>query len=130
MKSVGKILKFLGVFVVLAILIWAVVDNYSLIFSKKVTGEITAVERIDLPVALIARTNTDINNKVFSFAVGIRDLKTGEIYTASSEERPWAAAQKGQCAEAEFFPYPPWDFKRKGTYFGAQLLKLYDCAKN
>ncbi|MGE5086707.1 MAG: hypothetical protein ACM3MG_10435 [Bacillota bacterium] len=129
MRTVVKFLKFILVFVVLVGAGWVLIANYSIIFSKTVVGEITAVERVELPVALIARAGGEINEKVFSFAVGIKDLNTGEIFTASSEDRQWAVAQKGQCAEAVFLPYPPWQLSKKGTYFGARLVRLYECAK-
>jgi hypothetical protein len=98
-------------------------------FSKTVAGEITGVERVEIPVALVARGDGDITSKVFSFAIGIKDLKTGEIYTASSEDRQWAVAEKGQCTEAVFLPYPPWQFTKKDTYFGARLVRLFECGK-
>lgn len=101
--------------------------NYSVIFSKTVVGEITAVERVEIPVALMSRTDSDITSKVFSFAIGIRDAQTGEIFTASSEDRQWAVAQVGKCAEAVFLPHPPWNLTKKGTYFGARLVRLNDC---
>ena len=127
MKTFVKFLGFLLGLSVLGLLTWAVLANYSVIFSKTVIGEITAVEKVELPVALMTNRDGDINAKVFSFAVGIKDKKTGEIYTASSEDRQWAVAQKGQCVEAEFLPHPPWEFTKKGTYFGARMIKLSDC---
>ncbi|MDG0816390.1 hypothetical protein [Bdellovibrio svalbardensis] len=127
MAAITKFLKILVVFVILGVIAWAVIENYSVIFSKSIKGEITAVERVELPVALIARAGGDINEKVFSFAIGIKDLKTGEIYTASSEDRQWAVAQKGQCAEAVFLPYPPWKFTKRDTFFGARLVRLFEC---
>lgn len=127
MTAIKKFLKILSIFVILGVVAWVVVENYSVIFSKTVNGEITAVERVEIPVALISRSNSEINEKVFSFAVGIKDLKTGEINTASSEDRQWAVAQKGQCAEAVFLPYPPWKFSKKDTYFGARLVRLFEC---
>lgn len=101
--------------------------NYSVIFSKTVRGEITAVERVEIPVALMSRSDNDITSKVFSFAIGIKDRQTGEIFTASSEDRQWAVAQVGKCAEAVFLPYPPWNFTKKDTYFGARLVRLNEC---
>lgn len=127
MTAIIKFSKVLLVLIVLGVIAWVLVDNYSVIFSKSVVGEITGVERIELPVAFVTRPGADINNKLFSFAIGIKDRHTGEIYTASSEDRQWAVAQKGQCAEAQFLPYPPWELSKKGTYFGARLLKLYEC---
>ncbi|WP_253696733.1 hypothetical protein [Bdellovibrio bacteriovorus] len=129
MATIWKFTKFvLGLVLVIA-LVWVVMANYSVIFSKTIIGEITAVERVELPVALVTRAEGDITSKVFSFAIGIKDSKTGEIYTASSEDRQWAVAQKGQCAEAVFLPYPPWQFTKKDTFFGARLVRLYECAK-
>lgn len=122
-----KFFKTLSILVLLTIILWIVMANYSVIFSKSVNGEITAVERVEIPVALMASRSGDVTSKVFSFAIGIRDVKTGEIYTASSEDRQWAVAQQGQCAEAVFLPYPPWNFTKKDTYFGARLVKLFDC---
>ena len=129
MKAIVKYLKGLLVVLILILILWAVVSNYSVIFSKDVQGEITGVERVEIPVALMAHSDANITSKVFSFAIGIKDLKTGEIYTASSEDRQWAVAQKGQCAEAKFLPYPPWELTKKDTYFGARLVKLYECPK-
>ncbi|WII71178.1 hypothetical protein QJS83_11975 [Bdellovibrio sp. 22V] len=129
MATIWKFTKFIIVLVVIVGLAWIVLANYSVIFSKTVVGEITGVERVELPVALVTRANSDITSKVFSFAIGIKDMKTGEIYTASSEDRQWAVAQKGQCAEAVFLPYPPWEFTKKDTFFGARLVRLYECPK-
>lgn len=111
------------------LVVWGVLANYSVIFAKSVIGEVTGVEKVELPVALMARSDGDITSKVFSFAIGIKDAKTGEIYTASSEDRQWAVVEKGQCAEAKFLPYPPWEFSKQGTFFGARLVKLYECVK-
>lgn len=130
MNAIIKYLKGLALFLLILIILWAVAANYSVIFSKDVQGEITGVERVEIPVALMQSAGAnDINAKVFSFAIGIKDMKTGEIYTASSEDRQWAVAQKGQCAEAKFLPYPPWDLSKKDTFFGARLIKLYECPK-
>ena len=130
MATIWKFTKFVIILIVLALICWAVLANYSVIFSKTVIGEITAVERVEIPVALMSnRSDSDITAKVFSFAIGIRDAKSGEIFTASSEDRQWAVAQVGKCAEAVFLPYPPWQFTKKDTYFGARLVRLNDCAK-
>ena len=129
MGTIFKFLKFILLFVVLVGVVWALIANYSIIFSKTVIGEVVAVERVELPVALLARAGGEINEKVFSFAMGIKDAKTGEISNATSEDRQWAIVQKGQCAEAVFLPYPPWQLSKKGTYFGARLIRLYECPK-
>lgn len=129
MATIWKFTKFVLVLFVVVGLLWIVLANYSVIFSKTVIGEITGVERVEIPVALVSRSDSDITSKVFSFAIGIKDIKSGDIYTASSEDRQWAVAQPGQCAEAVFLPYPPWEFTKKGTYFGARLVRLYECPK-
>jgi hypothetical protein len=129
MKKMMGYLKGLLVLIVVCFALWAIGANYSVIFSKHVVGTVTAVERVNLQVALMTnQPGADLNSsKAFSFAVAIKDAKTGEIFTASSEDRQWAVVQKGQCAEAEFLPYPPWELTRKGTYFGARLVKLSEC---
>jgi hypothetical protein len=102
------------------------VRYYDYVFSRSVHGAILRVERVSDPGALIANGAAVPATQLFSFAVAIKDEK-GEIHTASSEDRQWAVAQPGQCAEARFFPYPPWQFDKSGTYHGARLLKLSDC---
>ncbi len=126
MATIWKLLKLLVGLAIVGSLLWIIAVNYSVIFSKTVRGEVTAIERVEIPVALVSR-GEDISSKVFSFAVGIKDEKTGEIFTASSEDRQWAVVRPGQCAEAVYLPYPPWDFRRKGTYYGARLVNLSDC---
>jgi len=101
---------------------------YPYIFSKDVNGEIVKVERVSQNEAIITNGQNIPASQMFSFAVAIRDEK-GEIFTASSEDRQWAVAQTGQCVEAKFYPYAPWELDKSGTYHGARLLKLSDCAK-
>lgn len=102
--------------------------GYPYIFSRVITGEITGAKQVLESMAVIPTTETtsQIPNKVFSFAIAIRDMKSGEIVTGSSEDRQWAAVKEGQCAKVEFFPYPPWQLNKAGTYFGVRLLSLYD----
>jgi hypothetical protein len=101
------------------------VRYYSYIFAKTITGEIVKVERVNQNEAIITGRPV-APMQLFSFAVAIRDEK-GEIHTASSEDRQWAVAQAKQCATAKFFPYPPWDLDKAGTYYGARLVRLFDC---
>ncbi|QDK45767.1 hypothetical protein DOM22_11720 [Bdellovibrio sp. ZAP7] len=129
MATLSKILKSVLGFVLLVAIVWVVLANYSVIFSKTVVGEVINVERVELPVALIARAGGELNEKVFSFAISIKDDTTNELFAATSEDRQWAIVQKGQCAEAVYLPYPPWELKKRGTYFGARLVKLYECPK-
>lgn len=122
MKSM---LKSLIVLVVLLGLGFIFVNYYSYIFSEKIEGVVERVERVQLNVSLMSDTTT-INPSLYSFAVGIK-TKSGEIKTSSAEDRQWAVVEKGKCAEARFYPYPPWDFDKSGTYFNARLIKYFDC---
>lgn len=105
------------------------INFYSYIFSRRVVGVIEKVEKIQLDVALMQTdSNQKLNPQLFSFAVAIKET-SGEIVTASAEDRQWAVAQAGQCAEAVYYPYPPWRLDKANTYFGARLEKLTDCQK-
>ncbi len=127
MAKIKKVLVSILSFVLIVVLGYLVVANYSLIFSKTIKGEIVSVKSVELPVALMTRAKDTITSEVFSFAIAIRDAETGEIYTAKSEDRQWAVVAPGQCAESVFLPYPPWDLRRRGTFFGARLIGLRDC---
>ncbi|MGZ3791622.1 MAG: hypothetical protein ACXVCP_04700 [Bdellovibrio sp.] len=129
MKLISKFIKILIGIVLTAGLLYIFVANYSVLFSKSVIGEVVGVERVETPFTVVARGTNDLNPKLFSFAVAIRDEKAKEIFTASAEDRQWAVVQKGQCAEAVYLPYPPWELTKKGTYFGARLIRLFDCLK-
>lgn len=123
--------KALGVFILFLVLAGAsaiLINYYPYLFAKKVQGEVIGVERVTQPAAIINNgTGVPTSTQMFSFAVAIRDSKSGEIVTGSSEDRQWAVVQKGQCAVAKFFPYPFWHLDKSGTYFGARLIQLFDC---
>lgn len=104
------------------------VNYYSYIFAKRVQGEVVGIKYLSDNMAIVATqdSNAPPSSKVFSFAVAIKDRKTGEIYTSSSEDRQWGVVKEGQCASAKFFPYPPWKFDKDGTYFNARLESLYE----
>ncbi|HEX4926169.1 MAG TPA: hypothetical protein VFV50_18895 [Bdellovibrionales bacterium] len=104
---------------------YVLINYYSFVFARTVTGEIVAVEKITDNTAILSGRQVD-PSQLFSYAVAIKGLD-GEIVTASSEDRQWAVAQKGQCAEAKFYPYPPWDLDKAGTYHNARLRRLFDC---
>ncbi len=128
----GKIKKYVNILAVMAILLLlaiGLVSNYSYIFSRHVVGVVENVERINLNVSLLqggVEANEKLNRELFSFAVAIKEA-SGEIVTASAEDRQWAVVKPGQCAESIYYPYPPWDLKKSGTFYGARLLKLSDC---
>ena len=108
---------------------YAIFRFYPYIFAKSVNGHILNIERVTAPDAIIASGRAIPPEQLFSVAVSIKD-SAGEIHTASSEDRQWAVAQTGQCAEAKFFPHPPWNLQKSGTYFGARLLRLYECTNS
>jgi hypothetical protein len=113
----------------LGIAAFVCIKFYEFVFAKTISGEIVKVERVNQNQSLITGGNRPVPaEQLFSFGVAIRGTG-GEIHTASSEDRQWSVAQPGQCAEARFFPYPPWDLQAAGTYHNARLLKLYDCPK-
>ncbi len=107
---------------------YGLVNFWPYIFAKDISGPVVKVEKLMEPMAIITRQEP--SSKIFSFAVAVKDEKTGEIFTASTEDRQWAAVQgEGLCVEAKFLPYPPWQFDKAGTYHGARLLKLWTCAE-
>lgn len=102
---------------------------YPYIFSVKVDGVLQKVERVQLNVSLMQTTGNmseAMNPQLFSFAVAIR-TDNGEIVTASAEDRQWAAAQIGNCVTATYYPYPPWQLDKSGTYHNARLDRQYEC---
>ncbi len=105
------------------------VRYYGFIFARTIKGKIVKVERVSSIGTLITQGGGgDVPTaQLFSFAVAIKDDHSNEIHTASSEDRQWAVAQTGQCAETKFFPYAPWQLDKAGTYYGARLVKLFDC---
>ena len=102
---------------------YSVIRFYSYLFAVKVEGKIISVERVTEPTAILGSVPS---SQVFSFAVAIKN-EEGEIFTASSEDRQWAVTKTDMCVVAKFFPYPPWEFDKGGTYFGARLIKIKEC---
>lgn len=129
MKIWMMIKKYLFLLTLVVFLIWIFVFNWSFVFKKRIVGEVVAVEKVSGVMTVITSANAPINPQVFSFSVALKDLKTSEIHMASSEDRQWAAVQKGNCVIAAFFPYPPWNFTKGMTAHNARLLKNYEnCA--
>lgn len=132
-ETVLAMAKKLFVFLIVVIVIFIFYFGYPYIFSRKVTGEITGVKHLIENMTLMTATGDSKSqppSQIFSFAVGVKDRKTGEIVTGSTEDRQWGVAQPGQCATAEFFPYPPWQLSKAGTYYGVRLLHLYENCKD
>lgn len=101
---------------------------YSYIFAKNLEGQIQRVERVNQQEMVIANGANIPPSQLYSFAISIKDA-SGEIHTASSEDRQWAVVQPGQCVKAKFLPYPPWNLEKSGTFYGARLLQLSECKK-
>lgn len=126
-------LKKLGLFLVILVIFGGLgagfVWGYPYIFAKTIDGVVERVERVNLNVALMQSTgnpNEKFNSELYSFAVAIRS-PDGVIHTASAEDRQWAAVSTGVCVKAKFFPYPPWQLDKSGTYYGARLLESRVC---
>lgn len=102
---------------------------YSFIFSRKVKGVVVDVQKVEMSNAIVSRIGRNESGDLpylHSFAIAVKE-DSGEIVTASSEDRQWAVVKAGQCVEAKYFPYPPWNLEKSGTYYGARLTKLEDC---
>jgi hypothetical protein len=125
MQQFTSLLKRLVILLVLIGIGFVVVTQYSFIFSKTVRGEAIRVERMVDPAVMVGGRFD--SSKVFAFAVAIREPDKGEIFTSASEDSQWAVVGKGQCVEAVFYPYPPWNFAKARTYFNARLVQMYDC---
>lgn len=108
---------------------FGLINFYPYIFVRNVIGVIENIDRVSNPMAIMAGGQMPSKEILFSYAVAIKE-NNGEIVTASSVDRQWAVAEKGKCAEAKYYPYPPWELDKSGTYYNARLLKLYDCPKN
>lgn len=120
-----KVFKLSFILIALIVLVVVFVNFYSYIFSRRVEGRVEGIKRVNQELAILGGATVPAS-QLFSFAVAIKE-PSGEIVTASAEDRQWAVVKEGQCAEAIYYPYPPWQLSKSGTYFGARLIKLYDC---
>lgn len=128
MNKIKSSLKVFFGFAVLAAALFVFFEFYPYLFAKNIKGVISKVERVDVNVSLL-QNNSDtskLSPQLFSFAVAIKTAD-GEIFTASAEDRQWAAVSEGLCVTAKFFPYPPWKLDKAGTYYGARLLESRVC---
>ena len=123
MAFINRFLKGLLLLLVLIGCGWFLIANWSWVFSKRVKGEIIEVERVTSPTAIFGKAT---EAQIYSYSVLIKG-QDGKLYSSSSEDRQWAVAKIGYCVEALLFRYPPWDFKKGNTYFGARLEQLEIC---
>ena len=89
-----------AVWIVLILLIlsaagFVVVNYYGYLFAKEVSGEITGVERVTEATAIVGSTGLP-PNQLYSYAIAIKDHKSGEIVIASSEDRQRNGTHRGR----------------------------------
>lgn len=131
MQFLKFFLKSLAGVIVLGLLVWVFIFNWSFVFKKRVVGEVSTVEKVNPGfVVATATPNNTIPGQAFSFSIAIKDLNTGEIHMASSEDRKWAAVQPGNCVIAAYYPYPPWRFEKGTTDFNARLIQNFQSCDN
>lgn len=127
MKKIGL---WISVFLALGLFFgaggWIVYHYYPFIFARNVIGPVLSIERVELGSSVLS-TKGDLPQQIFSFAVAVRDHRTREILTSSTEDRAWATIERNHCVEARFFPHPPWNFEKTGTFMRARLQKRFDC---
>lgn len=118
-------LRLFAVTLTVALAVFVYVQYYSFLFSRSVSGEVVDVVRVTEPQAIVGTLSAP---QLFSFAIAIKE-PSGEIVTSSSEDRQWAVVRQGMCVEAVYYPYPPWNLSKAGTFYNARLIKLMECAK-
>ncbi len=120
----GRFIKIILVVIVLTGILVLVINNYSWVFSKTVSGEIVDVERVTDPTAILSsRASAE---QMYSYSILIHG-DDGHLYTASSEDRQWQVVKKGYCVEAVLFRYPPWHLDKANTFFNARLKDVRMC---
>ncbi len=124
-QTVKNVIWSFGGFVLLGLVAYVLINYWTYIFAKTISGTVLRVERVTELTALINSPQAD-PTQMYSFAVAVRDEK-GEIWTASGDDRKWAVVQANQCVEARFYPYPPWELGKSGTYNNARLIRIFDC---
>lgn len=125
MQVLFKIIKRAFLLIFILFIGWMFLYNWSFVFKKRVVGEVSTIENVNNGIAVIANNARPLNPQVFSYSVAIKDLDSGEIHMASSEDRKWGAVQPGNCVVAAFFPYAPWKLSKGNTDFNARLLHNY-----
>ena len=126
MNTFKKISKILFIVLAFATVGYFFLGNWSFFFKKMVVGEVVAVQKVEGTLTVITNSTEPVNPQAFSFSVAIQDQQTQEIHMASSEDRKWAAVQKGNCVVAAFFPYPPWNLSKGTTDHNARLLRNFE----
>lgn len=129
----NNLLLFLKKFMYLVLLLvffgvvgYLVVVNYSFLFSKKVEGQVIAVDRVTHSNMVMGNAVVKASNVLHLFAVSVKNDK-GEIFIGRSEDPQWSIVQKGNCVTAVYYPYPPWQLDKANTYFNVILKAMKEC---
>lgn len=125
MKTFAKWIKGIVILAGVLVLISCYVIFYSYIHKRTVVGPVSGVNQLFDNVTLLAGSRNPAP-QIYSAAVAVRDTQSNEIVTGSTEDRQWGVVKEGQCVEADFFPYPPWNLQKAGTYYNVRVIKLYD----
>lgn len=125
MKSLKKWFTVLCILIAVIVLGSGYVVFYSYIHKRTVVGTVNGVHQLFENVAYLAGSKNP-SPQIYSAAVAVRDSKTSEIVTGSTEDRQWGVVKEGQCVQAVFFPYPPWNLQKAGTFYNVRVEKVYD----
>lgn len=104
-------------------------NYYPYIFAKTIEGRVEKVEKMQTNVAVVQGGldhNQNLAAELYTFAVAIKSLD-GQIHTSAAKDEQWAAVAPGTCVVAKFYPYPPWNMDKAGTYFNARLISSKSC---
>ena len=125
LKRLKKWLLSLIVLMALLVLGAGYVTFYSYIHQRTVVGTVNGVHQLFDNVAFLSGSKNP-SPQIFSAAVAVRDKANNEIVTGSTEDRQWGVIKEGQCVQAVFFPYPPWNLDKARTYHNVRVEKVYD----
>lgn len=125
MKNFMKFMRSILIFLAIIVLISCYFVFFPYIHARTVLGPVSGVKQLLENTAFVAGSQ-DPSTKIYSFAVAVKDLKSQEIVTGSTEDRQWGVVKEGQCVKATFYPYPPWNLQKAGTFYNVRVQELYD----
>jgi hypothetical protein len=96
---------------------------YTWAARKTVVGEVVSIADLTSGAVLGTRPGMPGGGITYSFAIAIK-ADDGTIYSASSEDRQWAAVKQGYRVRATLFPYSPLNWQKQGTYHGARVRQI------
>jgi hypothetical protein len=125
----GLIIGIVALVVITVLGLWlSTTSFYSWANRKTVAGEVVSIANLTpgavmTPGGITAPRSTTPGGITYSFAIAIK-ADDGTIYSASSEDRQWAAVREGYRVRATLFPYSPLSWTKQGTYHGARLRQI------